>query len=434
MTGADSGRQAGGLQRTEMQVPDRFRIVQVVQEFSRQGGVETVAFELQQAWEAEGVPSTVLAGTFGREVQAGQRNRLRLAAPSPILRRVPTRGRWRYAGRALVVPTFTLSASAALVAGRRRSGWAEDAVILSHGDSLVADVVVMHGVNAASLAQKRRDGEWGWAFNAMHLWVAARERWMLGGLRARRYVAVSRRVVQELAEWHGVPEQRVRVIPNGTDIDRFTPEGPKAPLREEFAVPESSPLLLFVGHEFARKGLSHAAAALNRPGLDAAHLVVVGAGEPGPYRRQAAEAGCANRLHFAGPRQDLPSIYRAADAFVFPTAYETFSLVCMEAMACGLPVFAAAAGGIEDYLEDGVNGFAVARDPDSIATALGPVLATSGLLATLARGARQTSLRFGWPEVARSYRDLLLEVWQEKRGEGHVPSRSLNHELQSGAD
>ena len=51
----------------------------------------------------------------------------------------------------------------------------------------------------------------------------------------------------------------------------------------------------------------------------------------------------------------MPRLYSAADAFVFPTAYESFSLVCMEAMACGVPVFAASAGGIEDYVQDGVK-------------------------------------------------------------------------------
>ena len=58
----------------------------------------------------------------------------------------------------------------------------------------------------------------------------------------------------------------------------------------------------------------------------------------------------------------MTAFYSAADAFLLPSAYETFSLVCMEAMACGVPVFATLVGGIEDYLQDGVNGMAVPRD------------------------------------------------------------------------
>lgn len=391
--------------------------MQVVQEFSQDGGTETVAYELQKAWEAGAVPSEVLAGCLGTDSPGSGARQVRLAYPQAVLAGVPTRGRWRYAGRALVVPAFTLAASAMLRAGQRPGGWAKDAVILSHGDSLVADVIVLHAVNAANLAQKRRDGEWGWLLNPMHLWVGARERWMLGGLRARRYVAVSRRVVQELADHYGIPASRVSVIPNGTDTGRFTPEGNQAPLRTEFGIPQDAPLLLFVGHEFGRKGLAYVIKALAQPGCGSAHLVVVGADDKAPYMRQAAQAGVGPRVHFAGPRRSLPAIYRAADAFVLPTAYETFSLVCMEAMACGVPVFAARAGGIEDYLQDGVNGFAVERSGRSIAATLGPVLASPDHLARLGAGARATALQFGWPNVARLYRELLVEVWHEKQAQ-----------------
>ena len=410
-----SSSMPGVLPRDLGSSPD-FRIVQAVQEFSRAGGAETVAFELQRAWETAGTESDVLAATIGPDVDPEHARHVRFALPAAA-RRIPTRGRWRYVGRSALVPAFTLAASAELRRGLRPGGWAEGAVVLSHGDSLIADVVVLHAVNAASLDQKRRDREWRWALNPMHLWVGARDRLMLRGLRARRYVAVSRRVVDELETFHRVPRDRVRIIPNGTDLDRFNPQGPKAGLRAEFAIPATAPLLLFVGHEFDRKGLGHLIGALAQPGCEAAHVVAVGAGDANAYRAMADAMGVDGRVHFAGPRRDLPSIYRESNAFVFPTAYETFSLVCMEAMATGLPVFATNVGGIEDYLRDGVNGFAVPRDAAGIATVLGPALANPALLQQLRHGARTTSLDFSWPSVARLYRELLLEVWHEKARE-----------------
>lgn len=391
-----------------------FRIVQAVQEFSQSGGTEKVAFELQRVWQADGTDSTVLAATVGPEVTATEQQRLRFVLKNTA-ERIPTRGSWRHVGRSALVPAYTLAASAALRSGRRPDGWAENAVVLSHGDSFVADVIVLHAVNAASLAQKRSDKEWRWALNPLHLWVAARDRLMLRGLRAQRYVAVSHRVVGELERFHGIPRERITVIPNGTDIRRFSPNGPSAGLRQQFGIQVEDKLLLFVGHEFDRKGLAHLIGALRQPGLETAHVVAVGAGDESRYGALAASMGVRERIHFAGPRQDLPEIYRDADAFVFPTSYETFSLVCMEAMASGVPVFATRVGGIEDYLVDGVNGFGIERDPAAIASTVGGTLSDKPLMGRLRNGARATALQFGWETVAGLYRNLLLEIWREKK-------------------
>lgn len=395
-------------------VPDGFRIVQVVQEFSRAGGVETVAAELQQCWDEAGVPSDVLAATIGADISEHAARRVRRALPRQITSGIPTRGRWRYIGRSAMVPAFTIAASAELRRARKRGGWADGGVVLSHGDSLVADVIVLHAVNAASLAQKRRDGEWRWALNPMHLWVRGRDRWMLDGARARRYVAVSRRVEDELVEHHHVPRDRITVIPNGIDLARFSPAGPTAGLRGQFGIQDGSPLLLFAGHEFGRKGLAHLIGALKQPGCEAAHVVAVGDGECAAFAQMAAAAGVGDRVHFTGARNDLPALYREADAFVLPTAYETFSLVCMEAMACGVPVVATAVGGIEDYLRDGVNGVTITRDGASVGAAVGRLLSDSDGLRRLGDGARTTALGFAWSHAARRYRDLLVEVWLEK--------------------
>ena len=86
----------------------------------------------------------------------------------------------------------------------------------------------------------------------------------------------------------------------------------------------------------------------------------------------------------------------------------------MEALACGVPIFATRAGGIEEYMQDGVNGFGITRDAADIAAKLRPVLEDPALLARLREGARATAQDFGWPAIAARYEALLREVWLER--------------------
>lgn len=372
-------------------------IVQVVQELSTAGGVETVCWELAAAFGRAGVANTAVACTVGGPVGAGTT----VERIAPSLARIPTRGVLRHVGRALVVPLFTLAATCAL---RRHPR----AVVISHGDSLRGDLVVVHAVNAESLDEKRRAGTWRWRLNPLHLWVSLRDRFMIGGLRYRFFVAVSTRVASELQNHYGVPAARIRVIPNGIDLARFKPDPALGQaIRREFAIPDGARLILFAGHEFGRKGLAHVIDALEHLDDDT-WLLVAGSDNPVPYRRRAGRA--ADRIIFAGARSDMPALYAAADAFVLPTAYETFSLVCMEAMASGVPAFATPVGGIEDYLRDGHNGYLIAPDPEDIAAKLRRVLSDPGLLERLRAGARSTAADYGWDRTASRYLELAREV------------------------
>lgn len=373
------------------------KIAQVVAELSNAGGVETVAFELARAFSRAGVDNTVVTATVGRTADPGTS----IERVAPWLSSIPTRGPLRHLGRVVVFPTFTLAATLALRLRR-------DAVVISHGDSLTGDVLVVHAVNAQSLIEKRRARSWLWQLNPMHLWVGLRDRWMIGGLRYTTYVAVSPRVATELTELYAVPPARIRVIPNGIDLERFTCDATaRDAIRREFGIPETAKLLLFAGHEFGRKGLAHAIGALERLGDDV-WLMVVGSDNPASYRKLASRS--AARLVFAGARSDMPALYSAADAFVLPTAYETFSLVCMEAMACSLPVFATPVGGIENYLVDGRNGYTITAQANDIAARIDAALFDPQLMTALRQGARATALDYGWDRVATQYVGLAQEV------------------------
>ncbi len=166
-------------------------------------------------------------------------------------------------------------------------------------------------------------------------------------------------------------------------------------------------MLTLVGHEFRRKGLEYVIRSLAH--LDDTHwLMVIGSEDPEPYRDLVPEV--SSRIVFTGPQREMADFYAATDVYVFPTNYETFSLVCMEALACGVPVLATAVGGIEDYLVDGMNGYFIERDPEKIADSVRAALATPAHYADLSANARATAEAYTWDRIAEAYIALFREL------------------------
>ncbi len=385
-------------------------ILQLSLELGLAGGSECVAYELHRAWLALGFDSRVLT-SLATEAEARQG----IAYVAPWLTAWGIRARWRHLAALIVVPLFTLIATWRACQTRGAK------VILSHGDSLVGDVCVMHAVNGASLAEKRRAGHYGWLFNPSNLWIAWRDWWMLKGGRYRRIVAISERVRKQLQEHYQVPDERIVIIPNGINLTRFNPANAssRVEVRRSFSVPENIPLLLFVGSQFRLKGLEFVIRALAEMQTKAI-LLVVGGDVSGPFKRLAEQLGVRDQVIFAGARSDLPRIYPAADAFVLPSLYETFALVCLEAMASGLPVLASPVGGIEDYLRDGENGLHIQRDPQDIAVKLDRMLNEPELHARLRESGLATAGNYAWEKIARQYLTLFNEVIAERAGDSRA--------------
>jgi len=245
---------------------------------------------------------------------------------------------------------------------------------------------------------------------------------MIKGLRHRRYVAISSVIADELKEYYGVPDDRIFLIPNGVNLTRFRPNAfEKVRVRSELGIPPTVKLLIFVGHEFERKGLAYAIRALSQL-RDDVYLLVVGTGKQATYRKIVYDFGLDRRVIFLGGRNDLPSLYAAADALIFPTYYEAAPLVCMEAMASGLPLFSTRVGGVGDYLKEGRNGYFIDRNVESIVQQLQPVLSADHVIKTLSDGARATAEEYSWPRIAERYLELIEEVYRERCFEtaGHL--------------
>jgi UDP-glucose:(heptosyl)LPS alpha-1,3-glucosyltransferase len=198
---------------------------------------------------------------------------------------------------------------------------------------------------------------------------------------------------------------------DGVNIDEFTPDNRKMyrdEVRKSYGFSEDDIVLVFVGWEFKRKGLKYVIDAL--PKMEKrVKLLVVGGDSQDKYLRQATELDVRDRVVFAGHSRDVKRQYAAADIFVFPTAYESFSMATLEAVASGLPILATKVNGTEELIEDGVNGFFIGRDGDDIAGKVNRML-DENMVERMGRKARESALPHSWDIIAKRTEELYREV------------------------
>ena len=188
-----------------------------------------------------------------------------------------------------------------------------------------------------------------------------------------RTAVVTEQVRDDLIRVHGVPAERIDVVPPAVDVARFG-EAKDGQLRRDLAIEPDRNVLLFIGHSFERKGLADALAALARCRTDA-HLVVVGGGDADAYRREADALGVGRRVHFTGSVDSPEDYYAAADLLVLPTRSDPWGIPVIEAMAAGVPVVTTAAAGSASIAERAGAAIIVpARSPGRLADAIGELL------------------------------------------------------------
>jgi D-inositol-3-phosphate glycosyltransferase len=217
----------------------------------------------------------------------------------------------------------------------------------------------------------------------------------------------------------GVPSTSISVVPCGVDLNLFTPEGPAESRGRTHRI-------LSVGRLVPRKGVDlviRALSLLADAGEDDIELVIVGGGAVGTVDPEttrltalARELGVADRVQLRGQltQTDMPAMLRSADLVVCTPWYEPFGIVPLESMACGVPVVAAAVGGLIDTVVEGVTGVHVPpRDPEAIASAIHQLLADPPLLRSLGVAGRQRiQAHYSWDriaaETARTYRSTVV--------------------------
>ena len=288
----------------------------------------------------------------------------------------------------------------------RRLGDCKGVVIGHPGTAFPIDIVMAGSCHLAALLEVWKDGKWVWLFNPMNWLIVLSERQTFKRKQSKIMVP-SPRTGQEIRQIYGVPHARISVVPHGVDVSLFKPAKDSKHVLENrcrFGLPADALILLSVVNELERKGcflVLEALAILKEQGRQF-HYVIAGRADYTKLRAQADSMGLLDMLTLLPPtiNEDLVALYQAADIFVLPTKYESFGLVCMEALACGLPVVSCRVGGVEDYVTHGVDGALVSRTPEGIAEGV-DMLADSETRIAMSEKARLKALQYDWSIVLK---------------------------------
>ena len=293
-------------------------------------------------------------------------------------------------------------------------------IIQSHDKTLYQDIYrAGDGCHIEWLRQRwKRTGILGrlsTVFNPYHWLILGLERSIFRGERYRKIIAISELVKRNIIEHYQVPVDDIVVIYNGVDLRRFHPgnrERFRKEVRRQYEIAEQDRGFLFVGSGFERKGVGYlieAAEMLDAP----VTLLIVGKGSQKKFQNMVGK----QRVIFCGPQKNIEQYYAAADAFVFPTVYEPFGNVHLEALASGLPVITTRNSGAAEIIEEGKSGFVVPEpeDRNAISESMKRLL-DAGMLQAMAREARRTAERFTLERSVFEMLRLYSAIMEEKTG------------------
>lgn len=228
--------------------------------------------------------------------------------------------------------------------------------------------------------------------------------------------AVSEKVRNELVEKAKVDPRKIKVIYNGVDGEEFNNYDNRfwrRRLREQFHWGSDDFVLLFVGEISERKGINYLFKALEILNDEKIKLLIVGNTPRNFSFEQGWEDKIGKRVKLAGFRKDAPTLYKGADAFIFPTRYDPCPLVLLEAMASGLPVIVSKPSicGTSELITDLTNGVFIENptDAEEIASKIRLVYENKRLRRKLGKEARKTAENYSWLKMSKEYEGIYCE-------------------------
>jgi len=229
-----------------------------------------------------------------------------------------------------------------------------------------------------------------------------------------RVVCCSTYMSEHLQAVFSTPRDKIRVVNNGVDWQRYETE-PSIEVRRRFAHDDEK-IVFFVGRLVREKGvqiLIEAAAKVVHY-HPKTRFVIAGGGDSSAHKRRVWDLGIADRFHFLGfvADDELPQLYKVADVAAVPSLSEPFGIVALEALAAGTPVVVSDVGGLSSIIRHGENGYKCYPDsPDSLGTQILHVLyAPEDAARCVRQGLEDVKTLYGWDLLAGQTEAVYEEV------------------------
>ena len=242
---------------------------------------------------------------------------------------------------------------------------------------------------------------------------------------ASEVIVNSNYMKSEIQRLFGLPFEKINVVPNGVNLNNFNNVYRDYDFRRRFAM-DNEKIILFMGRLVYEKGIQHLISAMPKI-LDHYHdvkLVIAGKGGMlDELKAQANNLGISQKVYFAGylNSKDVQKMYRCADISVFPSTYEPFGIVALEAMLAGVPVVVSDIGGLNEIVEHGVTGMkSYAGNPNSIADSILTLLFDHKLCDQVVKNAKaKVKAEYNWSKITSdtffTYQKAICESVAERQ-------------------
>ena len=229
----------------------------------------------------------------------------------------------------------------------------------------------------------------------------------------------------ELQRLFGLPFEKINVVPNGININNFAGLERDYEFRRQYAM-DNEKIILYVGRLVYEKGIQNLISAMPKilNGYHDSKLIIAGKGGMlDELKAQANSMGLGDKVYFTGylNAKQVQKMYKCADVAVFPSTYEPFGIVALEAMLAGVPTVVSDVGGLNEIIEHGVNGMkSYAGNSNSIADSVLSLLYDHKLCANISKNAKnKVKEQFNWNKIAQDthfiYEKAICQTMAEKQ-------------------